>query len=63
MSISGGASSKITAAMLGTLIVTVLNNGMVLSGYGGDAQQLVKGILFLVIIAVSTKRDPNVIIK
>jgi ribose transport system permease protein len=63
MSISGGASSKISAAILGTLIVTILNNGMVLSGYGGDAQQLVKGILFLVIIAVSTKRDSNVIIK
>jgi ribose transport system permease protein len=63
MAISGGASSKITAAMLGTLIVTILNNGMVLAGYGGDAQQLVKGLLFLVIISISTSRDPNVIIK
>lgn len=63
MSISGGASSKISAAILGTLIVTILNNGMVLAGYGGDAQQLVKGILFLAIIAVSMKRDSNVIVK
>lgn len=63
MSISGGASSKISAAILGTLIVTILNNGMILAGYGGDAQQLVKGILFLVIVAVSTKRDANTIIK
>jgi hypothetical protein len=36
---------------------------MVLAGYGGDAQQLVKGLLFLVIIAVSMKRDSNVIVK
>lgn len=63
MSIAGGASSKIGAAILGTLIVTILNNGMVLAGYGGDAQQLVKGLLFLAIIAVSTKRDANTIIK
>lgn len=63
MAISGGAASKISAAILGTLIVTVLANGMILSGYGGDAQQLVKGILFLIIIAVSTKRDGNVIVK
>lgn len=63
MSISGGASSKISAAILGTLIVTILNNGMILAGYGGDTQQLVKGLLFLVIVAVSTKRDGNTIIK
>lgn len=63
MSISGGATSKISAAVLGTLIVTTLNNGMVLAGYGGEIQQLVKGILFLIIIAISTKRDANTIIK
>lgn len=63
MSISGGASSKISAALLGTLIVAVLNNGMILAGYGGTTQQLVKGLLFLVIIAVSLKRDKNTIIK
>lgn len=63
MSISGGASSKISAAILGTLIVAVLNNGMILAGFGGDAQQLVKGVLFLIIIAISTKRDKNTIIK
>ncbi len=63
MSISGGATSKISAAFLGFLIVTVLNNGMILAGFGGELQQLVKGILFLVVIAVSTKRDANTIIK
>lgn len=63
MSIAGGATSKISAAVLGTLIVTTLNNGMVLAGYGGELQQLVKGILFLIIIGISTKRDANTIIK
>ena len=63
MSVSGGATSKISAAILGTLIVTVLNNGMVLAGYGGDPQQLVKGLLFLIVVAVSTRRDSNTIIK
>lgn len=63
MSISGGATSKIIAAILGTLIVAVLNNGMILAGFGGDAQQLVKGLLFLAIVSVSIKRDKNVIVK
>lgn len=63
MSIAGGATSKISAALLGMLIVTTLNNGMVLAGYGGDLQQMVKGLLFLVVIAVSTKRDANTIVK
>ena len=63
MSIAGGATSKISAALIGTLIVTTLNNGMVLAGFGGEFQQLVKGLLFLVIIAVSTKRDSNTIVK
>ena len=63
MSISGGATSKISAALLGTLIVAVLNNGMILAGFGGTTQQLVKGLLFLVIIAVSLKRDKDTIIK
>ncbi len=63
MSISGGATSKISAAVLGTLIITTLNNGMVLAGCDGTLQQLVKGILFLIIIGVSTKRDTNTIIK
>lgn len=63
MSIAGGATSKISAAVLGTLIVTTLNNGMVLAGYGGELQQLVKGLLFLIIIGVSTKRDTNTIVK
>ena len=63
MSVSGGASSKISAAILGTLTVTILNNGMILSGFGGDPQQLVKGLLFLLIVGISTRRDSNVIIK
>lgn len=63
MSVAGGASSKISAALIGTLIIVLLNNGMVMAGYGGDLQQLVKGILFLIIIAVSMKRDANTIIK
>ncbi len=63
MSVAGGATSKISAAILGTLIVSTLNNGMVLAGFGGDLQQLVKGVLFLVVIAISTNRDGNAIIK
>jgi ribose transport system permease protein len=63
MSVSGGASSKIRAAVLGTLIIAVLNNGMVISGIGGATQQLIKGLLFLLVIAFSIRRDKSVIDK
>lgn len=63
MTISGGASSKISAAILGTIIITILNSGITLSGMGGEAQQLVKGLIFIVVVAVSSSRDKNTIIK
>lgn len=63
MTISGGASSKISAAILGTITITILNSGITLSGMGGEAQQLVKGLIFIVVVAVSSSRDKNTIIK
>ncbi|MFA5657968.1 MAG: ABC transporter permease [Oscillospiraceae bacterium] len=63
MTIAGGATSKITAAVVGTATLTILSNGIILSGMGGDAQQLIKGIIFIVVVAVSTRRDKNSIIN
>jgi len=63
MSISGGATSKISAALIGTLVITVLGNGMVLSGMGGDAQQLIKGIIFIAVVAVSARGNTSAIVK
>jgi ribose transport system permease protein len=63
MSISGGATSKISAALIGTLVITVLGNGMVLSGMGGDAQQLIKGLIFIAVVAVSARSEKNAIVK
>ena len=63
MTIAGGATSKISAAVLGTAITVVLSSGIVLSGMGGDAQQLIKGLIFIVVVAVSTRRDKNTIIQ
>lgn len=57
MSTSGGATSKIRAAVIGTLTITVLNNGMAISGLGGATQQLIKGLLFLLIVGLSAQRN------
>lgn len=63
MTISGGVTSKISAAVLGTATITVLSSGIVLAGMGGDAQQLIKGIIFIIVVAVSTSRDKNSVIQ
>ena len=63
MTISGGASSKISAAVIGTATTIILSSGIVLSDMGGDAQQLIKGILFIIVVAVSSRREKNAVIK
>jgi len=62
MAVTGGSSSRISAAIYGTLMTVVLDNGIVLSGLGGDAQQMIKGILFIIVVAISTKKDKNAVI-
>lgn len=63
MAITGGASSKISAAVIGTATTIILSSGIVLSDMGGDAQQLIKGILFIIVVAVSSRREKNAVIK
>ncbi|NLM19987.1 MAG: ABC transporter permease [Clostridiaceae bacterium] len=59
MSILGGASSSMICAVTGSLITTVLNSGIVLAGMGGDAQQLIKGALFIIVVSISTLRESS----
>lgn len=52
MPISGGARSKITAAIIGASTITVLNNGLVILGMSTGALQAVRGVLFLVVVGL-----------
>lgn len=51
MPISGGAEARIRSAVIGSLILAVLTNGMVMLGLGEYAQQITKGLVFLVVLA------------
>ena len=45
--ITGGAKVRFSNIIVGTLMYTVLNNGLVMLGYESQTQQLIKGIIFL----------------
>lgn len=62
----GGASTKggigtVVGALVGALVMAVLNNGMSLMGVGADWQQAIKGIvlLFAVAVDVINKKKTN----
>ena len=53
MPLAGGAKSKISAALIGAAIITVLNNGLVVIGVDSGVIQLVRGVLFLVVVYIT----------
>jgi ribose transport system permease protein len=54
---SGGASSKIRSTIIGVLTVTFLSNGLTLAGVDNELIRILKGLLFIVIVAVSYDRS------
>ena len=53
MPLAGGAKSKISAALIGAGIITVLNNGLVVIGVDSGIIQLVRGLLFLIVVFIT----------
>ena len=51
MPISGGPKSKISAGLVGALIVTVLNSGLTMMGLSTGLIQIVRGIVFIMALA------------
>lgn len=54
MSVSGGARSKVGAALVGALSITVLNQVLLVLGASFGMTQLVKGLMFLAVVFVAT---------
>lgn len=54
MSVSGGARSKIGAAVVGSLSITVLNQVLLVLGASFGMTQLIKGVMFLVVVFVAS---------
>jgi len=53
MPITGGPEARIRSAVIGTLILTILTNGMTLWGIEEYPQQITKGLIFLAVLAIS----------
>ena len=61
--ITGGAKVRFSNIVVGTLMYTVLNNGLVMLGFESATQQLIKGIVFLVFVALTIDRKALKVIK
>ena len=61
--ITGGAKVRFSNIVVGTLMYTVLNNGLVMLGYESATQQLIKGVIFLIFVALTIDRKALKVIK
>ena len=50
---TGGTKARISNAVLGSLIVIILSNGLVLWGVDVSLVQIIKGIVFLVVVSLT----------
>ena len=58
MAVFGGSRSNTYAAIVGALIVTVLNNGLLMIGISNTILQAVRGVIFIILVCASQAR-PN----
>ena len=56
MSITGGAKSRISSAVVGSLTLAFLSQGLTLAGVAATHIQTVRGVLFIVILAITCIR-------
>ena len=63
MPISGGAKVRFSNIIVGSLIYAILNNGLVMMRYDTAIQQLIKGVIFLAVVALTIDRKAIRVIK
>lgn len=56
MSCFGGSRSNTYSAIVGAVIVTVLNNGLLMLGVSSTVLQAVRGVIFIILVCASQKR-------
>ena len=54
MPLSGGPRSRISAGLIGAATITVLNNGLSVVGLSSDVVQIVRGIIFLGVVFITS---------
>lgn len=60
---SGGWSSRFRCVLVGGLIMAVVTNGLVLINLNSEIQQVIKGLLFIIAVALSFDRQNTAVIK
>lgn len=63
LSVSGGSKSKYSAVLIGGLLLAFLENGLVQLGVDITTQQLIKGIVFIITIILTTDRSRDTVSK
>ena len=63
MLISGGVKVRFSNIIVGSLIYAILNNGLVMMRYDTAIQQLIKGVIFLAVVALTIDRKAIRVIK
>ena len=63
MPVNGGAKVKFYNIILGALTYKILTAGLVMLGIEPKTQQLIMGIVFLVMVAVFADRETGMIVK
>lgn len=58
-----GGVGGVRGTMVGVLTIAILANGLVLWGMPSEVQLLIKGLVIVMAVAVSTERKPNMIVK
>lgn len=63
MPLTGGSNAKIRAAILGSISLAILGNGLVMCGVNDKWQEAVKGFILLAIVAISFERSNVAVIE
>lgn len=61
--LSGGAKSRISSAILGSITVAVLTNGLIIWGMDPSIIGGIKGVLFLIIVYISYERKKGEVVS
>jgi ribose transport system permease protein len=60
---SGGWASRFRGVITGSLMMAVITNGLVITGVAALTQQIIKGVLFIIAVAISFDRQNATVIK
>lgn len=61
--LSGGANAKFSAPIIGALMVTILTNGLGIMGYANSMGYAIKGVLLLIVVAMTYERSKGKLIN